>query len=261
MRLLGQAFVSLVHLPQLLTMLASDSDKETCTESLLQISSSVKTSRCDTETTKDLERLGSSKGHLLLQVAARTGEVSNYHPSDEDNSERLPRRSSNSLAQHEGRRSSSTREDDAEADEPDEPKAKAKSDGKEEPNPKEDKTKDDEDQKALTEKPEVSGGARIAPFGKEDTARELQSHAARTQDTLVDAIENAEVAEIKRSIFRALTRLRAAEIKEFDTIARLETQAIDEYNDNHHYRAENPLDYIHSSEEAVKTDKYTSFHD
>lgn len=262
MRLLGQAFVSLVHLPQLLTMLASDSDKETCTESLLQISSSVKMSRCDTETTKDLERLGSSKGHLLLQVAARTGEVSSYRPSDEDNSERLPRRSSNSLAQHEGRRSSSTREDDAEADEPDESKAKAKSDDKEEKDPKEDKTKkDDEDQKAQTEKPEVSGGARIAPFGKEDTARELQSHAARTQDTLVDAIENAEVAEIKRSIFRALTRLRAAEIKEFDTIARLETQAIDEYNDNHHYRKENPLDYIHSSEEAVKTDKYTSFHD
>ena len=31
--------------------------------------------------------------------------------------------------------------------------------------------------------------------------------------------------------------------QEFDTIARLETQAIDEYNDNHHYRGENPLDY------------------
>ena len=30
----------------------------------------------------------------------------------------------------------------------------------------------------------------IAPFGKEDTAAELQSHAARTQDTLVDAVEN-----------------------------------------------------------------------
>merc|ERR1719160_1795213 len=103
--------------------------------------------------------------------------------------------------------------------------------------------------------------ARIAPFGKEDTAQELQHHAARTQDTLVDAIENAEVAEIKRSIFRSLTRLRAAEIKEFDTIARLETQAIDEYNDNHHYRAENPLDYIHAAEPAVHEDKYTSFHD
>eukprot|EP00420_Gonyaulax_spinifera_P039261 CAMPEP_0197874862 /NCGR_PEP_ID=MMETSP1439-20131203/4266_1 /TAXON_ID=66791 /ORGANISM="Gonyaulax spinifera, Strain CCMP409" /LENGTH=81 /DNA_ID=CAMNT_0043494023 /DNA_START=38 /DNA_END=280 /DNA_ORIENTATION=+ len=45
----------------------------------------------------------------------------------------------------------------------------------------------------------VPQGAQIAPFGKEDTARELQSHAARTQDTLVDAVENAEVSEIKRS--------------------------------------------------------------
>eukprot|EP00416_Gambierdiscus_australes_P032810 CAMPEP_0171089826 /NCGR_PEP_ID=MMETSP0766_2-20121228/27358_1 /TAXON_ID=439317 /ORGANISM="Gambierdiscus australes, Strain CAWD 149" /LENGTH=155 /DNA_ID=CAMNT_0011547739 /DNA_START=44 /DNA_END=511 /DNA_ORIENTATION=- len=103
-------------------------------------------------------------------------------------------------------------------------------------------------------------GAQIAPFGKEDTARELQQHAARTQDTLVDAVENAEVAEIKRAVFRALTRLRAAEIKEFDTIARLETQAVDEYNDNHHYRTENPLDYLSSAEPAVATDKYTSFH-
>merc|ERR1719221_2448933 len=93
---------------------------------------------------------------------------------------------------------------------------------------------------------------KIAPFGKEDTAKELQDHAAKTQDTLVDAVENAEVAEIKRAVFRALTRLRAATIKEFDTIARLETQAIDAYNDNHHYRRENPLDYIHSSEVAVK---------
>merc|ERR1711965_601752 len=70
---------------------------------------------------------------------------------------------------------------------------------------------------------------KIAPFGKEDTAKELQDHAAKTQDTLVDAVENAEVAEIKRAVFRALTRLRAASVKEFDTIARLETQAIDSY--------------------------------
>ena len=58
---------------------------------------------------------------------------------------------------------------------------------------------------------------KIAPFGKEDTAKELQDHASKTQDTLVDAVENAEVAEIKRAVFRALTRLRAATIKEFDT--------------------------------------------
>merc|ERR1719245_2300307 len=69
-----------------------------------------------------------------------------------------------------------------------------------------------------TQKPivEPAPEGQIAPFGKEDTARELQAHAARTQDTLVDAVENAEVAEIKRAVFRALTRLRAAQIKEFD---------------------------------------------
>lgn len=100
----------------------------------------------------------------------------------------------------------------------------------------------------------------IAPFGKEDTATELQNHAAKTQDTLVDAVENAEVAEIKRAVFRALTRLRAASVKEFDTIARLETQAIDAYNDAHHYRAENPLEHLHNDESPVETDKLKSFH-
>jgi hypothetical protein len=103
-------------------------------------------------------------------------------------------------------------------------------------------------------------GAQIAPFGKEDTARELTQHAVDTQDTLVDAVENAEVAEVKRAVFRALTRLRAASIKEFDTIARLETQAFDEYNDAHHYRAENPLSYLHADEPQVTEDKFTSFH-
>ena len=68
----------------------------------------------------------------------------------------------------------------------------------------------------------------VAPFGKEDTAAELQSHAARTQNTLVNAVENVEVTEIKRAVIRALTRLRATETKEFDTIARLEKQVINE---------------------------------
>ena len=48
----------------------------------------------------------------------------------------------------------------------------------------------------------------VAPFGKEDTATESQSHAPRSQDTLVNAMENAEVTEIIRAVFRALTRLR-----------------------------------------------------
>ena len=51
----------------------------------------------------------------------------------------------------------------------------------------------------------VQAPLKIAPFGKEDTATELTKHAERTQDTLVEAVENAEVAEVKRAVFRALT--------------------------------------------------------
>jgi hypothetical protein len=121
------------------------------------------------------------------------------------------------------------------------------------------KAPEDELAKEMTHDLEMNFN-KIAPFGKEDTAKELQDHAAKTQDTLVDAVENAEVAEIKRAVFRALTRLRAATIKEFDTIARLETQAIDAYNDAHHYRAENPLSHLHEDEAPVETDKLKSFH-
>jgi len=121
------------------------------------------------------------------------------------------------------------------------------------------KAPEDELAKEMTHDLEMNFN-KIAPFGKEDTAKELHDHAAKTQDTLVDAVENAEVAEIKRAVFRALTRLRAATIKEFDTIARLETQAIDAYNDAHHYRAENPLAHLHEDEAPVETDKLKSFH-
>ena len=47
----------------------------------------------------------------------------------------------------------------------------------------------------------------------------------------VDTAENAEMAEIRREVFRALTRLREATTKEFDTIAHLGSQAIDSYNE------------------------------
>ena len=43
----------------------------------------------------------------------------------------------------------------------------------------------------------------VAPFGKEGAAAESQSHAARTQETLVNAVENAEVNEITRAVFCA----------------------------------------------------------
>ena len=101
---------------------------------------------------------------------------------------------------------------------------------------------------------------KIAPFCKEDTAKELQDHAAQTQDPLVDAVENAEVAEVKRTVFRALPQLRAATMKEFDNIARLKTQAIHAYNDGHQYRAKNPLTHLNDDEVPVETGKLESFH-
>jgi len=113
---------------------------------------------------------------------------------------------------------------------------------------------------AASENSTDAEGDVIAPFGKEDTARELQKRASSSQDTLVDAIENSMVAEMKRSIFRSLSRLRAAEIKEFDTIARLETKAFDEFNDNFQYRDQNPLKYIGEEEGEVSQDKLSGFH-
>jgi hypothetical protein len=62
------------------------------------------------------------------------------------------------------------------------------------------------------------------PHSARRAVKELQDHAAKTQNTLVDALKNTEVAEIKR--FRALRRLRAASIKELDAIARLETRTV-----------------------------------
>ena len=59
----------------------------------------------------------------------------------------------------------------------------------------------------------------VAPFGKEDTAAELQSHAARTQVTLVNAVENAEVTEIIRAVFRAFDTSQELQTKESNTIA------------------------------------------
>ena len=55
------------------------------------------------------------------------------------------------------------------------------------------KAPEDELAKEMTHDLEMNFN-KIAPFGKEDTAKELQDHAAKTQDTLVDAVENAEAA-------------------------------------------------------------------
>merc|ERR1719353_1666234 len=56
----------------------------------------------------------------------------------------------------------------------------------------------------------------LEPFGREDTAAELTQDSIAESDKMVDQIEKAEVAEEKRSVFRALTRLRGAAITSYD---------------------------------------------
>ena len=67
----------------------------------------------------------------------------------------------------------------------------------------------------------------MTPFWKADTAKVLHNQAAKTQDTWVGAVENAEVAEIKQAVIRARNRLRAATTKEFDTKENIQFEHID----------------------------------
>lgn len=91
----------------------------------------------------------------------------------------------------------------------------------------------------------------LEPFGREDTAQELTEQSISESDEMVDQLERAEVAEEKRSVFRALTRLRGAAITSFDGVARSQTGNIDEYNKVHQWRQTHPLHHLADEESDV----------
>jgi len=91
----------------------------------------------------------------------------------------------------------------------------------------------------------------LEPFGREDTAQELTESSITQSDEMVDQLERAEVAEEKRSVFRALTRLRGAAITSFDGVARSQTGNIDEYNKIHQWRSTHPLHHLADEESDV----------
>jgi hypothetical protein len=91
----------------------------------------------------------------------------------------------------------------------------------------------------------------LEPFGREDTAQELTEQSIKESDEMVDQLERAEVAEEKRSVFRALTRLRGAAITSFDGIARSQTGNIDEYNKTHKWRKTHPLHHLADEESDI----------
>jgi len=91
----------------------------------------------------------------------------------------------------------------------------------------------------------------LEPFGREDTAQELTESSVTESDEMVDQLERAEVAEEKRAVFRALTRLRGAAITSFDGVARSQTGNIDEYNKIHKWRKTHPLHHLADEESDV----------
>jgi len=91
----------------------------------------------------------------------------------------------------------------------------------------------------------------LEAFGREDTAQELTESAITESDEMVDQLERAEVAEEKRAVFRALTRLRGAAITSFDGVARAQTGNIDEYNKVHKWRTTHPLRHLADEESDI----------
>jgi hypothetical protein len=91
----------------------------------------------------------------------------------------------------------------------------------------------------------------LEPFGREDTAQELTEDSIHESNGMVDQLERAEVAEEKRAVFRALTRLRGAAITSFDGVARSQTGNIDEYNKIHKWRNAHPLHHLADEESDI----------
>lgn len=94
----------------------------------------------------------------------------------------------------------------------------------------------------------------LEPFGREDTAKELTDSSIRESDAMVDQLERAEVAEEKRAVFRALTRLRGAAITSFDGVARAHTGNLDEYARKNQWRDQHPL--AHLADEESDTSRW-----
>lgn len=91
----------------------------------------------------------------------------------------------------------------------------------------------------------------LEPFGREDTAQELTEASIRESDAMVDQLERAEVAEEKRAVFRALTRLRGAAITSYDGVARSQTGNIDQFARANQWRSVHPVQHLANQESDI----------
>jgi len=113
----------------------------------------------------------------------------------------------------------------------------------------------------LAGKPKIKKGAiSMAPaipfgtleaFGREDTASELTDASITESNAMVDQIENAVVAETKRSMFRALTRLRGATIANFDGMANAQSANVAQYAKDKQWTQSHELNHLAKQEANV----------
>jgi len=99
----------------------------------------------------------------------------------------------------------------------------------------------------------------IEPFGREDTAQELTENSITESDAMVDQLERAEVAEEKRAVFRALTRLRGAAITSFDGVARAQTGNIDDFAKEYKWRDQHPIHHLAQQESDISKWAFPDF--
>jgi len=90
------------------------------------------------------------------------------------------------------------------------------------------------------------------PFGSASTSKELTRSSIEESNKMIDQIERAQVAETKRSTFRALTRLRGAATAAYDGVARSQVGNIEQYGADHRFLDEHAVQHLADREGNVK---------
>jgi len=107
----------------------------------------------------------------------------------------------------------------------------------------------------LAGKPKITKAAipfgSLEAFGREDTASELTDASITESNAMVDQIEEAVVAETKRSMFRALTRLRGATIANFDGMANAQSANVAQYAKDKQWTQTHELNHLAKQEANV----------
>lgn len=93
------------------------------------------------------------------------------------------------------------------------------------------------------------GAGGVEPFGQEEPAKVLTKESVKQSDGMIKQIEAAQGVEAKRSVYRALTKLRGATIASYDGVARAHLKNVDNYNKKHKWRDEHPMRHL-AEEEA-----------